>query len=132
MEEADDILDLLIRNHPADEDDVRPLVVELSGHLPVRGEVETRQVRHHGKHPGSHKAELLEIAAVEFRVAERDIAARCIGAELAAAMEALPRQSSMDAGEVFRRRDVVVDKRHSIRQGKRCPRRLRADRKMVE
>src|SRR5262245_50539941 len=38
----------------------------------------------------------------------------------------------MDTHEVLRRRDVVVDERHSIRQGIRNPRRLRPEREMVK
>ena len=87
---------------------------------------------HDRQHGGARKAERLEILAVELRVAEREIAAVDVGAQLAPAAEALPRQRPVDADEVLGRRDVVIDERHPIGQRERRPRRLRSDRKVVE
>src|SRR5262245_34154155 len=132
MEPADQILDLLVRNHPADEGDVRPLVVELAGREPVRLAVEMREVRHDRQHRRPREAEGLEILAVELGVARREITAVGAGWRCAASAKRLTRQSPMHADEVFLRRDVVIDERHPI--GKRVcrPRRLRAQREVVK
>ena len=94
--------------------------------------IEMREIGHDRQHAGAREAERLEILAVELRVAEREIAAVGVGAQLAPAAEALPRQRAMHADEVLRRRDVVIDERHPIGQRERGPRRLRADREMME
>ena len=70
--------------------------------------------------------------AIELGVAEREVAAVGVGVQLAAAAKALPRQRAVDADEIFRRRDVVVDERHPIGQRVRRARRLRAEREMME
>ena len=87
---------------------------------------------HDRQHAGAREAERLELLAVELRVAERQVAAVGVGAQLAAAAEALARQRPVDADEVLRRRDVVVDERHPVGQRERRARRLRAEREMVE
>ena len=76
----------------ADEQDVRPLVVELVGDEPVRCGVEVREVGHDGQHRRPRKAERLEILPVELGVAERQIAPIGVRPQLAPAAEALARQ----------------------------------------
>ena len=132
VEPADHVLDLLVGDHPADEDDVGPLVVEVARDQPVRLAVEVAEVGHHRQHRGAGEAERLEILAVELGVAHRQVAAVGVGLQLAAAAERLPRQGAVDADEVLGRRDVVVDQRHSIRQRVRRPRRLRPEREVVQ
>ena len=94
--------------------------------------VEVREVGDDRQHGGARKAERLEVLAVELRVAEREIAAIGVGAQLAAAAEALPRQRPVHADEILGRRDVVIDERHPIGQRVRGARGLRAEREMVQ
>ena len=96
------------------------------------GAIEVREVRHDRQHRGPGKPERFEVLPVELRIAQRQIAAVDVGLQLAAAAEALPRERAVDADEVLRRRDVVVDERHPIGQRERRARRLRADREVVE
>ena len=102
------------------------------GDQPVRLAIEMREVGDDRQHRGPRKAERLEILAVELGVAERQIAAVGVGLQLAAAAKALARQRAVHADEILRRRDVVVDERHPIGQRERRPRRLRAEREMME
>ena len=94
--------------------------------------IEVREVRHDRQHRGARKAERFEVLAVELRVAQREIAAVDVGPKLAPAAEALARERAVHADEVLRRRDVVVDERHPVRQRVRGSRRLRSDREVVE
>ena len=132
VEEADQIFDLLVRDHPADEHDVRPRVVELVRDEAVRRAVEVREVGDDRQDRGAREAERLEILAVELRVAHREVAAVGVRAELAAPVKALARERAVDAREVLGRRDVVVDERHPIGQREGGPRRARSDREVVE
>ena len=45
MKESDQILDLLVGNHSADKENVRPRVVELIGHETVGTPIEVREAR---------------------------------------------------------------------------------------
>ena len=97
VEEADQILDLLVADHPADKHDVRPVVVELPRDEPVGRIVEMREVGNDRQHRRAREAERFEILAVELRIAEREIAAVDVGVNLAPAAKALARQRAMDA-----------------------------------
>src|SRR5262249_2488516 len=116
VEEADQIVDLLVRNDPADEQDIGPRIVELVGNQPIRRKVEQGEVRYDRQRPGSAKAQRLEIFAVEFRIAKREIRGVDVRLKLPPASETLPHERTMDADEVLRWRDVVVDQRHPIWQ----------------
>ena len=61
VEAADDVFDLLVRDHPAHEQHVGPLVVELLRDQPVRRIVEVRQIRNDRQHRRPLEAERLEI-----------------------------------------------------------------------
>src|SRR5439155_24052971 len=110
VEEADEILDPLVRNDPAHKHDVGPRVVELTGDEPVWWAIEMGKVGHHRQHCCSWESELLEILPVELGVAERDLATGGIRTQFPAAPKALARESSVDSHEILRRRDVVIDK----------------------
>ena len=132
VKEADQILDLLVGDDSADEQDVRPLIVELAGEPPVRRAIEVREIRHDRQHGGPWKAKLLEILPVEFRIAQRQVAPIHVRPQLPPTAETLPRKRPVDADEVLRRRDVVIDERHPIGQRECGPRRLGAERKVME
>ena len=132
VEEPDEILDSLVRNHPPDKKDVGPVVVELLGHEALGLVVEVREVGHDGEDGRSREAQRFEIATVEGGVAKCQIAAAGIGPELASSPEALPRERAVDADEVLGRRDVVVDERHPIGQRIGRSRRLGPEREVVE
>ena len=80
-----------------------------------------REIGHHGQHPGAREAEAVELLPVELRVAQRQIARGRVGRELAAPPEAQLDEQVVHADEILRRRDVVVDERHPIRQRERRP-----------
>ena len=133
VEEADQILDLLVGDHAADKQDVRPVVVELiARRTSSAGRSRCEKSGTTGSTAVRGKPERLEILAVELGVAEREIAAIGVRPQLAPAAKALARQRAMDADEILRRRDVVVDERHPIRQRERRARRLRAEREVME
>ena len=80
----------------------------------------------------ARKPERLEILAVELRIAHRQIAAVRVRLQLATAAKGLARERPVHADEVLGRRDVVIDERHPVGQRVRRPRRLRAEREVVE
>ena len=129
VKEADDVFDLLVRDHSPHKQDVRPLVVELPGEQPVRRPIEMREIRHNGQDRRPRESQRLEILAIELRVAHRQVAAIRVGAELAPAAETLARQRPVDPDEIFGRRNVVVDERHPIGQRVRGPGGLRPSEK---
>ena len=128
----DDVLDLLVRDDPADEQQVGPAVVEGLRHRAIGHHVEVLEARDHRQDVGAREAELDQLLPVELGVAERERAARGVGAELAATEVAQLHQQRMDAGEVHRRRDVVVDEDHPPRQRVGDARGARSDREVVD
>jgi hypothetical protein len=78
------------------------------------------------------RGERLEVLAIELGVAHRQIAAVGVRLQLPASAETLPSERPVHADEIFRRRDVVVDERHPVGQRERRPRRLRAEREMMQ
>ena len=114
MKEADEIFYLFVRDHPSDEQDVRPVVVEVTGDEPTGLALQMREVRDDREHRGAREAECLEIPPVELRVPDREIAAIGVGPQLAPAAEALTRERPVHADEILGRRDVVVDERHPV------------------
>ena len=89
VEVADQVLDLLVGDDAADKQDVGPVVVEILRHQPVRRPVEVREIRDHRQHGGAWKPERLEVLSVELGIAEREVAAVRVGAQLAPAAKAL-------------------------------------------
>src|SRR5690349_11579734 len=79
----DDIFNPLVRNHAADEKDVRPIVVILPRNQIVWRQVEMRKIRNDRQHAGWIESQRFELPAVELRVAEREIDACRIDAQLA-------------------------------------------------
>src|SRR5688572_26054315 len=71
MEVTDDVLDAFVRNDPADEQNVRPAVVELPGDEVVRLTIEVREVGHYGQNARRVEAERGKFLPVELRVAKR-------------------------------------------------------------
>ena len=65
VKEADEVLDLLVRDDAADEEDVCPVVVELTRDEVVGRQFEVREVRHHGEHCRPRKSEAIEVFPVE-------------------------------------------------------------------
>ena len=78
------------------------------------------------------EAERFELLPVELGVAERQIAARSVRQQLAPAVVALPHELIVDAEEILRRRDVVVDEHHPARQRERRARGARSQREVVD
>ena len=132
MKKADQILDLLVRDHAAHKQDVRPCIVELFRHKGVRRTIEVRKIGDDRQHGRPWKAKRVQVLPVELGVAERQIAALAVRAELPASTKTLPRELPIDADEVFGRRDVVVDERHPIGQRERRPGGLRPEREVVK
>src|SRR5262249_43091313 len=132
MEEVDDVLNFLVGDDPADEDDVGPLVVELIRDKAIWLPLEMREVRHDRKKCGPAESELFKVQPIELRVTEREVAAIRVRAQFAAAAKTLPGERSVHVDEVFGRRDVVIDERHPIRKGEGGARCFRAKREMVK
>ncbi len=132
VEPADHILNLLVGDHAPDENDIRPVVVEIASDEPVRLAIEVREVWNDRQHRGSRESQRLEILPIEFRVAHRQVAAIRVRLQFPPASKRLPGQPAVDSDEVLRRGDVVVDERHPIRQGVGGARGLRPERKMME
>ena len=129
---ANHVLDPLVRNRPADEQQIHPIVVEVARMHVVGRAAQMREIGHHRQHTRGRKAEGLELLAVEFRIAEADFAARGVQPELAPPEKALLHEQRMHVDEILRRRDVVIHEHHAIRQRVRDARRARADRKVVD
>ena len=72
-----------------------------------------------GSTPVRGKPSASSSGAVVLGVAEREIAAVDVGGQLAPAAEAQLDEVLVDADEVLRRRDVVVDERHAARAARR-------------
>ena len=107
--EADEVLGLLVRDEPADEEQVRPAVLEQPAQhrarrLAVAGEVEAD-----GQDPGARDPERLELPPVELAVREAQVAVPGQGRELLPAHPADPGHVVVPAGEVLGRGDVVVE-----------------------
>ena len=91
-----------------------------------------REAGHHGQHAGARETERFELLAIELRVAEREIAARRVDAELAATEITQLHQQRMHADEILRRRDVVVDEHHALGQRVGDARGPRSDREVMD
>jgi len=132
VEGADHVLELLVRDHPAHEHHIGPVVVEPAGECAIGNDVEVGEVGNDRQHSGVRKPERLELEPVVLGVAEGQLTAIDVGSELAAAAEAQLDEILVNSDEVLGGRDVVVDERHSPGQRVRGPRRPRSDREMVD
>ena len=132
MEETDYIFDLLVGDNPPDKQHVGPVVVEVLRQQPTRFAIKVREVRYDREDGGSREAERLEVLAIEFGIAEREVAALAIGLQLATTAKTLARQRTMDTDKVFRWRDVVINQRHPIRQCVGGARGFRTEREMMQ
>ena len=131
MEEADHVLQPLVRDHAADEQQVDPVIVVAAGEGEIARAAQMIETGHDVEDAGGREAERFELLAVVFRIAQREVTARPIERELAPAPEAEAYQLLVDVDEILRRRDVVIDEHHPIGQGVSHSRRARSDRKMV-
>ena len=127
------ILDLLVGDHPADKQDVGPVVVELIGD--EAGSAAPSRCEKSGT-TGSTAVRGNPSASRSCRLNSESPSARSqrstYALQLAPSAETLPRERAVHADEVLGRRDVVVDERHPIGQRVRRARRLGAEREMVE
>src|SRR5688572_16793297 len=89
MEVTDDVLNPLVRDDAADKQDVRPVVVVLARDQIVRRQVEMLEIGNDRQHPRGVEPEGLKLAAIEFGIAEREIDASRVDAQLAPPLEAL-------------------------------------------
>src|SRR5688500_6192724 len=131
MEVPDYVFDALVRGHAADKQDVRPVVVVFPCDQVVRRQVEMLEVGNHRQYARWIETERFELAAIELRIAERQINTRRIDAELAASLEALLDELLVDVHEELGWRDVVVHEDLTVRKCVRDARRARPDREMM-
>ena len=130
--EADQVLDLLVGDHTADKQNVRPRIVELIGQEAVGAPIEVREARNDRQHRRPGEPQLFKILPVELRIAQRKVAALGVGLQLAPSPETLACKRAVHAHEIFGRRDVVVDEGHAIGQRKRSARRPGPERKVMQ
>ena len=132
VEGGDHVFELLVRNDAPDKHDVGPLVIEGSGERPVGLDVQMCETGNDGQNTRRSETERLELLAIEFRITERELGARDVGHQLAAAVVTELHQVVVHAEEVLRRRDVVVNEDHPARQCVCGSRRAGADREMMD
>ena len=126
------VFDPLVGNHPADKQQVDPVVVERPGLHEVRRAGQVREVGDDRQDGGVAEAEPFELRAVVLRVAQGQLDPRRVGAELAAPEIAQLDEQRMHVDEELGRRDVVVDERHPVGQREGHPRRARANREVMD
>ena len=105
----DDVVDTLVRQELADRNDRGPLLGERLHHRCVGLDVERRPVDDDRNDRRAGVSELLELAAVEFAVGDAELGLRREILELAPPDLGVLLGGGVDATEVARRRDVVVD-----------------------
>ncbi len=109
LAEPDVILDLLVGDDAADEEDVdQPVREDLLEPGPPRCAGDPRRVHGDRQHAGRREAERLELAAIELRIAERQVHAADQGLQLRAPERCQPEQPGIVGGKEGGRRDVVV------------------------
>jgi hypothetical protein len=74
VERTDDVLEPLVRDDSADEQDIDPVVLELTGGAMV-GNLQVIEAGHHGQHAGRREPQCVEFLAVVLGVAEGEVAA---------------------------------------------------------
>jgi hypothetical protein len=114
VKHPDQVLDLLVRDDPSDEEDIGPLIVKLIGDETIGDSVEVSEVRNDRQHRGARKSKCFEVLAIELRISQGKIAAIDVRLKLATASKALSRERPVDAHEVLRWRDVVINERHPV------------------
>ena len=108
-EGADEVVDPLVRDDAAHEEDVRAAVVVEAPHDRRGRPVVEREVEDDGQDGRPREPGLLELAPVELAVPERELRPGGERLELAPPVVAQPREVRVEAQEEVGRRDVVVD-----------------------
>ena len=109
LRQPDVILDLLVGDDPADEEDVdQPVAEDPLQRRPRRRAGDPRGVDGDRHDAGPLEAERLELLAVEVGIAERQVDVPRERRQLLAAERREPEESRIVGGEERRRRDVVV------------------------
>ncbi len=116
VEGADHILELLVGDHPSDEHEVGPPIVEPGGQCAVGAGIQVREIGDDRKDTCVPESETIELLPVVLGISQRQIAAGDVGRELPAAAEAERHEILVDADEIFRWGDVVVDEDHAAGQ----------------
>ena len=114
-----------------DEQDVGPVVVVFLRDQIVRRQIEVREVGNDREHARRIEPERFELLAIELGIAQREIDAGRVDAELAATLEALFDELLVHVDEELGRRDVVVHENLAIRQRVRDARCARPDREVM-
>ena len=109
MERPDDVLELLVRDDPSDEQEGRLAVVVDIADDGVAGNVELRQVGQDGQDARRGVPRPLELLPVEFGVAEGQVHLAREEAHLEAPLVAFPGQDAVEVEEEPVGRDVVID-----------------------
>ena len=123
--------ELLVRHHPADEQDVGPGVVEQIGDRTVRRHVEMGKIRHDGQDAGPPESKRLEVLPIELGIAEGEVTPVGVGSELASSVKTFTAQRTVQADEKLGWGDVVIDERHAIGQRKGHAGRLGGEREVM-
>ena len=111
---ADDIVNPLVGDDATHEQDIRTFVGEIADQRVVGGLVEVGEAWYDREHARAREAELLQFLAVELGIAQGQVAAVDIRAQLSSAAVALPHEILVDPDEVLRRRNVVIDEHHAV------------------
>jgi hypothetical protein len=131
-EDADQVLDLLVRDDASHEEDVHaPVGVETAddgrGRAPIGLEVQDD-----GQDRRAAEARRLQLPAVELAVSEPQLGARGEGGQLTPPVVAEAGQVRMEAEEEVRGRDVVVDADQAVGRVVHEPAGRAADREVEE
>src|SRR5688572_2219740 len=116
MEVADDVFNPLVRDDAADKQDVRPVIVVLTRDQIVWRQVEMLEIGNDRQYAGGIEPEGFELPAIEFGVAEREIDASRVDAQLAPPLEALLDELLVYIDEELGRCDVVVQEDLAVRK----------------
>src|SRR3954471_18420721 len=131
MKGANQILELLVGDHSADEHDVGPLVVEITGQPIIGSAIEVTEIRNHGQDRSAREAQRAQLLTVVVGISERQLTSSDVRGQFSTAVETQLHELFMYADEVRGRRDVVIEERHAPWQRVRRPRRARANREVM-
>ena len=131
VRDADQVVGPLVRDQPADEQQIRPVVVVGVEHAAVRRDIQMAEIRDDRQNSRARKAQRGELLPVELGITDSQLAARSVREQFSASVEALAHELFVHAEEVLGRRDVVVHEHHPARQRKRRARRARPEREMM-
>ncbi len=130
IEGLDQVLELLVRDQPADEQDVRLAVVENASGDGIARPVELGEIHEDGQDARPGVAEGLELPAVELGIAHGQVHLVHEQLDLQSPLVALPRQDAVGVHKKRVRGDVVVDHDLFIGHAEKELRDRRPDRKM--